>query len=266
MSRKEFENAIANISHSLTLSQEKIGASSVIWKLLPRKIAEIANKFQEGKPISDADILEYKKVWLSEDPLIDENGNPFVFYIHDFANSHWGKPYRVFHFAWCAVLEKMDNNGRRERYVKKSDIDDNNFIVDYGEDKKGIESLPACKPCRDKMAKIVAPAELYYEREEMDIRKFFNLYGKQDLLDTNNPMYPVDYPENWNQISTSLRERAGWECSSCKKDFSNNKTQLHVHHKDGRRGVVHAGNLEVVCAGCHRKKFGHAHMMVIRQR
>lgn len=260
MSKQEFEEAIANISNSFSLSKEKIGAFSVNWKLLPKALVVIAGKFDRGEPISDAEILEYKKVWKSDDPLIDENGKPFVFYIHDFANSHWGKPNRVFHVAWCQTLERMDSNGRRARYVKKGDLDNNDFTVDYGDGKKGIEHLPACINCRTKMQGIVAPSELYYERERMDIRKFFSLYGRQDLLDISNPMYPVDYPENWNQISQSLRERAGWKCSSCKKDFSNNKTQLHVHHKDGRRGVVHAGNLEVVCVDCHSKKFGHSHM------
>ncbi len=260
MGKQEFEEAIANISSSFSLSKEKIGALSVSWKLLPKALVAIAGKFDRGEPISDAEILEYKKVWKSDDPLIDENGKPFVFYIHDFANSHWGKPNRVFHVAWCQTLERMDSNGRRARYVKKGDLVNNDFTVDYGEGKKGIEHLPACINCKSKMEGIVAPTELYYLRDGMDIRKFFNLYGRQDLLDVSNPMYPVDYPENWSQISASLRERSGWKCNSCKKDFSNNKSQLHVHHKDGRRGVVHSGNLEVVCADCHSTKFGHAHM------
>lgn len=260
MGKQEFEEAIANISNSFSASKEKIGAHSVNWKLLPKALVVIAGKFDRGEPISDAEILEYKKVWRSDDPLIDENGRPFVFYIHDFANSHWGKPNRVFHVAWCQTLERMDSNGRRARYVKKSDLNNNDFTVDYGEGKKGIEHLPACINCRTKMEGIVAPTELYYQRDGMDIAKFFSLYGRQDLLDISNPMYPVDYPANWNQISSSLRERSGWKCSSCKQDFSNNKSQLHVHHKDGRRGVVHVGNLEVVCADCHSKKFGHSHM------
>lgn len=260
MGKQEFEEVIANISSSFSLSKEKIGALSVDWKLLPKELIVIAGKFDRGEPISDAEILKYKKVWRSDDPLIDENGKPFVFYIHDFANSHWGKPNRVFHVAWCTTLERMDNNGRKARYVKKGDLDNNDFTVDYGEGKRGVEHLPACINCRTKMRGIVAPSDLYYERDGMDIRKFFSLYGRQDLLDLNNPMYPVDYPANWNQISASLRERSGWKCSSCKQDFSNNKSQLHVHHKDGRRGVVHVGNLEVVCADCHSKKFGHSHM------
>ncbi len=260
MGNREFEEAIANISSSFSLSKEKIGALSVNWKLLPKELVVIAGKFDRGEPISDAEILEYKKVWRSDDPLIDENGKPFVFYIHDFANSHWGKPNRVFHVAWCTTLERMDNNGRKARYVKKGDLDNNDFTVDYGEGKKGIEHLPACINCRTKMQGIVAPSDLYYERDDMDIRKFFNMYGRQDLLDVSNPMYPVDYPANWNQISLSLRERANWTCSSCGLDCSTNKNLLHVHHKDGRRGVVHAGNLEVVCVDCHSKKFGHSHM------
>lgn len=260
MNEEEFNESIKNILHSFALSKEKIGAVSIPYKLLPTKIAEVSKKFASGIPISNAEILEYRNVWLSEDPLVDENGNPFVFYIHDFSNSHWGKPNHVFHISWCPVLEKMDKNGRRARYVKKSDIDNNDFIVDYGNNKRGIEHLPTCIPCKEKMQKKVSPKELYYKRDNMDIRKFFDLYGKQDLLNIDNPMYPVDYPKNWNEISKNLRDKNNWICNDCGKDFLNNKSNLHVHHKDGRKGVLALENLEVVCVDCHSKKFGHGHV------
>lgn len=264
MSREEFDEAISNITYSFTQSKEKIGAPSLIWKLLPRRAVSVSKKFAEGKPISNVEILEYRKVWLSEDPLIDENGKPFVFYIHDFANAQWGKPNRVFHVAWCKTLEDMDSNGRRARYVKKSDLDNNNFIVDYGDNNMGVENLPACLHCKEKMRKIVAPTQLYYERTGMNISHFFILYGKQDLLDVNNPIYPVSYPENWNAISQNLRERAGWKCSECGKDYSSDRSNLHVHHKDGRRGVVHAGNLEVLCMKCHTNRPYHSHLKALK--
>ena len=101
MDKGEFKNSIAIINNSFRASEEKIGATSVIWPLLSKKLADISKKFESGKPISNIEIQGIRPKWLSEDPLIDENGNPFVFYIHDFSNSGWyGKPNRVFHVAW----------------------------------------------------------------------------------------------------------------------------------------------------------------------
>ncbi len=78
--------------------------------------------------------------------------------------------------------------------------------------RKGFEKLPACYRCQDKMREVVAPRDLYYNRNDMDIIKFFKLYGKQDLINMNNPIYSVDYPKNWAQISKSIKKERGGKC------------------------------------------------------
>lgn len=256
MNREEFEKAIVNVGNSFTASKEKIGARSVIFQLLPKKLTGISKKFSEGKPLSNVQILELRSAWLSEDPLIDENGNPFVFYIHDFAETPWGKPNRVFHVAWCSVLKMMDKAGRKERYVKKEDLNNNNFLVDFGGNrKKEFRQLPCCYRCRNKMINVVAPRNLYYDRDNLDIVKFFQMYGKQDLINMNNPMYSVDYPKNWAQISKKTKKERGGKCETC-----GSTSNLEVHHKNGNKGDISSENLIVLCRECHIKQFGHSHM------
>jgi hypothetical protein len=241
------------------LSKEKIGATGIIWKLLPKELSEISEKFKAGKPISSIEIQKLRLNWQSEDPLIDENGNPFVFYIHDFSNSHWGTPNRVFHVSWCSTLEKMEKGGRKERYVKKSDLENNDFRVDYGGNRKGVEHLPACWICKDHMQNKIAPKELYYDRTNLDILKFFQMYGKQHLRNMDNPMHPVGYPENWKQLSKRIQEEANWICSKCRKSFAYNQSYLDVHHKNGITSDTRTDNLTVLCKKCHGEEFAHGH-------
>lgn len=263
MDKKEFDDALANINNSFTLSKERIGATNTAWKLLRKELMDISKKFDSGAPISSIEIQKLRRSWFSEDPLIDENGNPFVFYIHDFSNSAYGTPNRVFHVAWCHTLDTMERGGRRERYVKKTDLGNNDFKVDYGNNTKGVERLPACYNCEKKMKNKVAPTILYYNRNNLDIVKFFELYGKQDLKNMDNPMYAVGYPDNWNQISKKLRDESGWVCSSCHRSFLGDKTGLDVHHKNGVKSDIGSSNLIVLCRDCHTKQFGHGHMKVL---
>ncbi|MCK5019648.1 MAG: hypothetical protein KAS32_21495, partial [Candidatus Peribacteraceae bacterium] len=165
--KEEFEKTIANINNSFDNIKDKIGAKNSFWKMLPKELSDISEKFHKGGALSNIEIQKIRSIWLSEDPLIDENGNPFVFYIHDFTDFHGRKPNRVFHVAWCSTLERMDKEGRKKRYVKKMDLNNNDFRVDYGSGRKGLEKLPACYRCQDKMREKVAPEKLYYSRHDL---------------------------------------------------------------------------------------------------
>src|SRR3989344_471774 len=219
MDKKEFDNRISNINNSFKISKERIGAKDSTWELLPKKLLDIFRRFDKGEPISSVEIQEIKSKWSSEYPLIDENGKPFVLYIHDFSHSFFWKPNRVFHVAWCFTLKWMDKGGRKERYVKKTDLDNNNFLVDYGQNRVGkrTKQLPACYNCQNKMKTMIYPRELYYDRDNLDIVKFFQIYGKQDLVDMNNPIYSVDYPKDWPQIARRTKEERGNKCEECSR-------------------------------------------------
>lgn len=82
------------------------------------------------------------------------------------------------------------------------------------------------------------------------------------------PMNRSLYPENWNQISELIRERAGYRCEWCGAEYlqphpvTGSLTILSVHHigvdkPDGSPGSPHdkadcrPENLVCLCARCH---------------
>jgi hypothetical protein len=260
MQKEKFDEEIANIRSSLNASREKIGATEDV-KIDWSGGMSLSEQFRSGVPLAGSVLVGVLKGgWQSLEPLIDEKGDAFVLYIHDFRNFYDGsKPTRVFHVSWCHTLKRMEEGGRQERYVRKSDLGNNDFNVDYGSDITGTEQLPACSNCRDKMKAKIAPDELYYSRDNLDIAKFFKMYGRQNLKNLNNAILPVGLPENWKQISWGMRERADWKCSQCHGDFSRDKGNLDVHHKNGVLRDVRTINLVVLCKECHSKQFAHGH-------
>lgn len=91
---------------------------------------------------------------------------------------------------------------------------------------------------------------------------------KQLIEDDYIPMDYSRYPENWKEISLSIRERDGWKCKWC--DAANGKpnpatgskvvltvAHLGVDHLDGSPGDktdkmdVRPENLAALCQKCH---------------
>ena len=64
----------------------------------------------------------------------------------------------------------------------------------------------------------------------------------------------VSYPENWAEISDSVRDRDGNKCVICGREGY----LLHVHHVKPRSegGSDYPSNLVSVCATCHAKAHG----------
>ena len=71
-------------------------------------------------------------------------------------------------------------------------------------------------------------------------------YGSCNLL--------ASYPENWGEISDSVRERDGFRCVFCGREGD----LLHVHHVRPRSegGGDDPSNLVSVCTACHGKIHG----------
>lgn len=61
-----------------------------------------------------------------------------------------------------------------------------------------------------------------------------------------------EYPENWNEIATASKERAGWKCERCghPHDPKTGYT-LTVHHLDLNPENCADWNLAVLCQRCH---------------
>jgi len=64
----------------------------------------------------------------------------------------------------------------------------------------------------------------------------------------------ASYPENWDEISGSVRKRDGYKCCICRGEG----VLLHVHHVRPRSegGSDDPSNLVSVCVTCHAKAHG----------
>jgi hypothetical protein len=77
-----------------------------------------------------------------------------------------------------------------------------------------------------------------------------------------------DYPVNWTEIATSVKDRAGWRCERCfhPHETSSNRIEcddlcthpnngkqrmLTVHHLDMNKTNCVWWNLVALCQGCH---------------
>ena len=77
-----------------------------------------------------------------------------------------------------------------------------------------------------------------------------------------------DYPENWKEIATEVKDRAGWRCERCKHPHETSTARvpcddkclhlkdgkqrmLTVHHLDMNKTNCEWWNLVALCQGCH---------------
>ena len=61
-----------------------------------------------------------------------------------------------------------------------------------------------------------------------------------------------DYPDNWEEIARSVKDRADWHCEHCGHEHDpEHGYTLTVHHLDGVKSNVDAANLVALCQRCH---------------
>lgn len=189
-----------------------------------------------------------------------------------------------FHFTWCDTLIRMEKRGRFARYVlsrSKSGL----FQVEaserepdqislYGENHvlDNIRLAP-CQNCLDQL--------IYHDfssrQSKVDRVEAVKSFSLQKYLDENDGTFNVmrftpthtaasqprgGYTHDFPKISTELRRRCGWECSSCGVNMRQMKKGLHVHHINGVKGDNNESNLSVLCALCHKAQPHHQTMGV----
>jgi hypothetical protein len=189
-----------------------------------------------------------------------------------------------FHFTWCDVLVRMEKRGRFARYVlsrSKSGL----FQVEASErdpDQISLHGehhvldnirLAPCQNCLDQL--------IYHDfnlrQPKIDRVEAVKNFSLQTYLDENDGTFNVmrftpkhtaasqprgGYTHDFPKISTELRQRCGWECSSCGVNMSQMKKGLHVHHINGVKGDNSESNLSVLCALCHKAQPHHETMHV----
>lgn len=65
------------------------------------------------------------------------------------------------------------------------------------------------------------------------------------------------YPDNWAEIATGIKERAGWKCEACGNPHGPSPYVLTVDHVvDHDPGNVSDDNLVALCQRCHLRRQG----------
>jgi len=60
------------------------------------------------------------------------------------------------------------------------------------------------------------------------------------------------YPDNWNEIASRIKEKAGHRCERCRHpDDTEHGYMLTVHHLDGNKANCEDWNLAALCQRCH---------------
>lgn len=171
------------------------------------------------------------------------------------------------HFYNCSKIREMMENWEFDwRYVwaytenwllKLNIIDRNKNKTIWEKD----FNLKICSRCLSEAKKDPnIPKEIL---ENFSLKKYFDFY-EYFRNRINSPKYnfitiPINtYPKNWEEISKIERKRVNYICQRCKKDFSKDKYNLHVHHKDHNKWNNFHDNFEVLCVNCHTKE--HKHM------
>lgn len=111
--------------------------------------------------------------------------------------------------------------------------------------KNGPEAL-LCRSCRD---------EDRSRRDEESAEFFRSLEARSSLDLVALPYQEYLQSEHWQTVRRSALEAAGWQCELCGADYID--CSLEVHHKTyERRGRELPGDLQVLCADCHRSIHG----------
>lgn len=216
------------------------------------------------------DIDDLSQLTPLNDHTLTFKGQRVVLYIRDVSN--WSDEIRLprFHIAHCSTLQKMMGQGRKKRYVV-SQNDSNIFhlnLINGKKIEKSEQELSVCKNCLEALQwnnyskKMSQPGKDKCV-SDFKVEEFFSKYPK-NIIDkdgySKNDSPLNQYPNNWEQISSSYKESKRWVCEQCNVKLSNNKHLLHTHHINSQKNENNYSNLMALCVDCHANQYMHEHM------
>ena len=166
----------------------------------------------------------------------------------------------------------MKNGGRYDRYIATS-RKTGFFKISLFKDKERTHKeeyeihLDVCINCLKALNYDRADDKTHAQRREIrdsfEIGEFFEEYStyfKEKPKYNSENIKLNNYPENWEEISNDVRERAGWKCAECGVNLQRFREFLQAHHKNKMKFDNNLRNLEALCIICHSEK--HSHMSV----
>ena len=202
-------------------------------------------------------IYDFKQGQIFEDYLV---------YIRDFES----EGVRRFHLCCCQTIFEFIKHGRYGyKYkkiptscvkIKKDGRSFDHFFPVYLIDLKK-EKNKVLKPCKHCLETLNYKNYKYEnERKRESIYRNFSLVDFLEEYKVNVPhtdhyddgLYNV-YSDDWSSISKRLRKRASWKCEICGADYSQDRKNLHVHHRNENKRDNRDVNLQVLCRHCHQK-------------
>jgi len=164
-----------------------------------------------------------------------------------------------YHIYSCRTVKEMFSNQRRHRYkinIKTDGLFSMAFPINFQEQYNEMQKLEVCRYCLSKFLnkeRVMDKDIQNFNLEEFHNNhiSFFNF--DTSILENGEDAVPIEYVEDWNQISKKLREQRNYTCQKCGFRARNTYEQrfIHTHHSNGDLANNTKENLKVLCIKCH---------------
>ncbi len=92
----------------------------------------------------------------------------------------------------------------------------------------------------------------FFAKHGTYIPKTFTRYEKVSRIQ--------DYSDDHKAVADRCKKDLHFTCQRCQVKCHDNRSLLHLHHKNGDKSDNFPNNLQVLCVDCHSKEYLHDHL------